>query len=204
MPEWKRETVTQVLEEYVDLSMVPHDRLVFAGTRGNVVHQTIASILLPHQNTIFIPQALVDEQGARGYIDSFRKWAELMIEDTWEVEKEIICDCFHFVGHVDWIGRLKGEKTGHCSVIDWKTPITWGKTWLAQCGAYRHLVQYHLRPEEIPVGKCGPVMLHKKGNAAKLRNDPPEAVTEAFTHYLEKLNADRYFEKGGKKYGNYG
>jgi hypothetical protein len=195
MPEWKRESVTGIMEDYVDLAMIPPDRLAFAGERGDLVHRVVASLLVPEKHTDFIPQALVMEMGAQGFIRSFEKWKTLMIEETYAVEEEIFCDCFHFVGHVDWIGRLKGEKPEYVSITDWKTPIQEGKTWYAQVGAYRHLVECHWKPQITKIGLCGPVRLHPRGNVAKFHNDRSHIATNAFTFFLQKLNADRYFEK---------
>ena len=67
--------VTEVLSDYVDLSMVPPDVLQAAAERGTLVHDICAGIL--HG---FFPPEIPEE--AKGYVDSFLIFKEKYIPDV--------------------------------------------------------------------------------------------------------------------------
>ena len=153
-------TVTEILSPFVDYSHVPPDRLEMAAERGSLVHAAIKSHLLG----LYCPPLRNDSQG---YFDSFRRWADKMIDTVIFVEKELADFEFGFIGHPDFLGILKGDN-GFASLEDWKTPLVESKTWEAQvAGGYWHLVG----KAYSNVKRCGAIMLDPKGKIAKMKEN---------------------------------
>jgi hypothetical protein len=184
-------SVTTALNKWVNLAMVPTELLELASDRGTRVHKLIPSLIFPDQYPI--PEDHIIEPDIVGYLKSFRDWMNSMVKSTLYVEKEIVCDCFNYIGHIDWIGILNGEDT--LTVLDWKTPLVESKTWPCQIAAYWHLVDSHLCPTEcrLPIiGRCGTIMLNREGRPAHMKEYTGFGPV-SFNYFLQALNLVQYF-----------
>ena len=182
-------SATTVLSPYADFSMISPAVLRHAAHRGTRVHGAIAAHLLG----LWVPTL---DNEAQPRFDSFRRWADIMVDKVVFVEKEIYCDCFDYHGHPDaalilrdWPGVV---------VIDWKSPLVESKTWTIQVAAYCHLVDKHGGlPDGLKVERAGAVMLDPKGKTAKMV-EYTESINTAFSVFLAALTAWKYFNSGGK------
>lgn len=189
-------SVTTALGRFVDWNMVPPALLELAGDRGTRVHDLIPSLIFPDRYPL--PDDHIIEPDIVGYIESFRNWYDKMVDGTWFIEKEIRCNCYGYIGHIDWIGILKGEN--NLSVLDWKTPITASKTWPLQIAGYWHLVEKHLEtyhPHKTmewrhPVARCGTIMLKRDGKPATMK-EYTKFNALSFNYFLQALNLAQYF-----------
>jgi len=179
--------VTEILKDYVDLSMVPPDVLQAAAERGTLVHDICAGILQG-----FFPPEIPEE--AKGYVDSFLIFKEKYIRDVIAVEAEVVHPQWRYVGHIDFGGYLTMFEAA--VVLDWKTPVTKSKTWEAQCAAYLEAARVTF-PNAL-WGKAGVLQLSPEGKAPKMTW--VERPAEAFHAFIMKLQADQYFrQNGGRK-----
>lgn len=181
-------SVTTVLKDAYERHAfrIPPERLQEAGERGSLVHRVIPSLIDPER--FYVPLADKNDPVAQGYIKSFLDWYDLMVERTICLEEEVVCDCFQFVGHIDWVGVLID---GSVAVIDWKTPITEGKVWGAQLGAYFHLAQNHLvLPGDVK--RIGAVQLDPGGKPGRLV-EYTQKIPYRFNDFLIALNYRRTF-----------
>ena len=184
--EIKNPSVTQALGRYVDLQHIPPARLQMATARGTKIHDYIFMDL----KDFWVPPALITPE-IEGYWASYWIFKRNMIEQTILLEKELVCDCFGYVGHLDWCGILRGE-TG-LTLLDWKSPITEGKTWRSQVAAYWHLVEKHSDPPlELPIKRCGALMLSPTGASPSFR-EYTEFHADYFNDFLLALGAYRAF-----------
>lgn len=175
-------SVTTVLGCFVDFSMVRPEVMEKATLRGKKVHGAVAAHLLG----LWVPTLSGEVQP---YFDSFRRWADIMIDQVLFVEKEIVCDCYGYIGHVD-AGLILRRET-NSTIIDWKSPITEAKTWKGQNAAYWHLVDHHT---EFPkVTRCGSVMLSPKGRTAKMK-EHTDSQAQYFNGFLGALQAYKFFK----------
>lgn len=180
-------SVTTVLGCFSDFSRVPPRVLEHAANRGTRIHGAAAA----HLSGLWVSKLTPEEQP---YFDSFRRWADIMIDKVVFVEKAITCDCFGFKGHPDAALILKGE-TG-VTVADWKSPITEGKTWKGQNAAYWHLVDKHGGiPLTVAVGvkRCASIMLSPKGKTAKMKEHTEDHLNY-FNAFLGALQAYKFFK----------
>lgn len=175
-------SVTQVLGCFTDFSRVRPEVLARATERGKQVHGAIAAHLLG----LWVPPL---DDTVQPYFDSFRRWADIMIDRVLFVEKEIICNCYDYIGHVDAGLIVKNES--HTTIIDWKSPITESKTWRGQNAAYLHLSDCHTKFPKVT--RCGSVMLSPKGRTAKLK-EHTEFQAQCFNAFLGALQAYKFFK----------
>jgi len=175
-------SVTEVLGCFTDFSMINPAVLKHACDRGTKTHNAIAA----HLSGLWV-STLDDE--VQPYFDSFRRWADIMLDRVILVENEGICDCYNFMGHYDAVVILKGEDRP--TLIDWKSPISGNRTWICQCSAYCHLAEKH---SKVPVNRCGCVMLSPKGKTAKMQ-DYTSHRNEAFSVFLAALTAFKWLKK---------
>ena len=98
--------------------------------RGAIVHNAIHCDLLGLW-------AMPLEPEYRGYFDSYKRWADLMIDEVVFVEERLVDFGNGYCGQPDSCLKLKGD-TGN-SLPDWKTAIATSKTWPLQIASYRHL-----------------------------------------------------------------
>ena len=171
---------TEVLNPWSDFSMINPAVLAHACQRGTNVHNAIAADL---QGLWVLP--LTDEE--QGYFDSWRRWADLMIDKPVLIEKEIVCDCYGYMGHPDFVGYLKEDS--RLAVIDWKTPIAEMKSWKGQAASYSHLAE-HATGEKVE--RIGSVRLAATGAIARM-TDYSDRMAEYFAAFLGALTAHKYF-----------
>lgn len=186
------ETVTEVIQPWYQSKsqFIPPDRMALAGERGSALHRMIPHSLKPDE--FQVERSDLGRADIQGYFISFTKWFELMVYTSAEVlflEKEIKCDCFGFVGHIDIICVLKD---GKILLGDWKTPVTEGPLWAAQLAAYNHLVTNHLI---LNVDRVGAIMLDPRGKQAKFKEYTKELLTH-WNGFLSFLSAWRYAHDG--------
>jgi hypothetical protein len=171
-------SVTKILSKYHEFSKVPAETLEAAQARGIDIHEYCANYARGVW-TLPLPDYL------SGYGESFKIWFNGYVEKVILVEPELRdCD-LGFSGHPDLIAVLRGD--GFPSVIDYKTPITTGKTWSAQIGAYLHLA----KKAGIDARRGGALKLKADGSAASFI--PCDDGLQAFAIFLNALNAHRYF-----------
>ena len=183
--ETKLPSTTQCLGRYVDLQHIPPERLRIATARGSKIHDYIFMDLAD----LWVPPALITPE-IEGYWESYLIFKNQMIEETIFVEKELICETYGFVGHLDWCGILVGQKEG-VSVVDWKSPVQEGRTWKAQLCAYAHLVDEH-SDIGLPVTRLGSLMLSPKGKTPKWNGYTKERAYY-FNAFLNALGAYKVF-----------
>jgi len=184
--EIKNPSVTQALSRFVDLQHIPPDRLQIATARGSKIHDYIFMDL----KELWIPPALITPE-IEGYWRSYLIFKREMIECTVLMEEKLVCTCYGYTGILDWCGVLRGEKG--VTVIDWKSPVTEGKTWRSQVAAYWHLVECHAHPAlNLPITRGGSLMLSPTGATPSFR-EYTEFHPDYFNDFLLALGAYRAF-----------
>lgn len=187
MPKCNYPSVTTCLGVWTDFSMIPPARLEFACARGSKIHKFIEDDLAGQW---IIPDLITPE--IEQYWESYTIFRDQMIEDTIFAEKELVCDGYGFIGHLDWCGILKGEDG--VTVLDWKSPVSEGKTWRSQLAAYWHLVEKHGGlPRGLKVKRCGALMLSPKGHPPRMK-EYTEFRSNFFNDFLYALGAYKAFK----------
>lgn len=174
-------SVTESLQPFTDFSQIPPDVLANAAERGSRFHTWTENYLSDKWSPI--------SNDIQGYVKSFKRWHSLAVEETLFVEKEIICPQYQFIGHIDWMGRLRGDPENFITVADWKTPITESKTWRIQLAAYWYLAKECLG---LNVRRCVVLMPKKDGKVASIK-EYTEFQACHFNIFLSTLNCTRYF-----------
>ena len=181
----KTESVTTVLNPYSDFSRIRPEVLRHAAERGTRIHGAIAA----HLQGLWVPP-LDDESQPR--FDSFRRWADIMVDQVVIVEQELRCASFGYHGHPDAALVMKGREG--VTVVDWKSPVSASKTWKGQLSAYWHLVDKHGNlPPGMKVLSCGAVMLHPGGKTAKFM-EYSDIYNQYFSAFLGALQAYKFFK----------
>lgn len=184
--EVKHPSVTRALGRYVDLQHIPPERLQLATARGTKIHDYIFMDLAE----LWVPPALITPE-IKGYWNSYLIFKNEMIEETHLIEEQLICTCYGYTGILDWCGKLRGESG--LTIIDWKSPVTEGKTWRSQVAAYWHLAAEHAEPPlPLPIERCGSLMLSPRGSTPSFR-EYTEFQPDYFNDYLLALGAYRAF-----------
>lgn len=172
-------SVTEILKPWSDFSMIPPAVLEAASVRGTAVHDACATIArgLP---------VLSMSQEIEGYVESYSRWFELMVDEVLLVEERLIDVAFGYNGEPDLIVRSNHQEI---ILVDNKTPVQLLKTWQLQCAGYYNLaVKQGITPD-----KCGSLRLHPDGKIAKMEyygnslND--------FNLFLQALNLHRFFNR---------
>ena len=177
MTDIKHPSVTQIISPWADFSMIKPDVLERAAARGTKVHQICAAIA----TGLWVPS--VPEE-CQGYIDSFRRWWDL-VETVHIVEEEIIDETYGFLGHMDICCTLKNEESP--VVVDHKTPIAQQKSWKLQLAAYHRLA-------EIRGFSCNRVFsLRLKKDGSLPIADECKDIDQHFNIFLGALSAYKYF-----------
>jgi len=192
--EIKNPSVTQALGRFVDLQHIPPERLRIATARGSKIHDYIFMDL----KELWVPPALITPE-IEGYWKSYLIFKREMIETTVLIEEKLHCTCYGYTGILDWCGIFRGEEG--LTVIDWKSPVTEGKTWRSQVAAYWHLVESHsgisiMKHEAfgLPITRCGSLMLSPTGGTPSFR-EYTEFHADYFNDFLLALGAYRAFSQ---------
>lgn len=170
-------SVTQALQPWADFSRIPPAVLEAASVRGTATHDACATIArgLPVINlTLEI----------EGYVDSYRRWFDLIVDEVLLVETRLVDLYFGYNGEPDLVIRAKN---GEVLLVDNKTPIQLAKSWRLQCAAYCALVSKN----GIVPARSGSLRLHPDGGIAKM--DYYQNSSSDFNLFLQALNIYRFF-----------
>jgi hypothetical protein len=172
-------SVTEILKPWSDFSMIPPHILEAAAVRGTAVHDACATIArgLP---VLSMPQNI------EGYVASYQRWFDLMVDEVLLVEERLVDTDFGYHGEPDLIIKAK---TGVIILVDNKTPVQLLKTWQIQCAGYWNLAA----KQGIKPDKCGSLRLHPDGKAAKMEYYTNNL--KDFNLFLQALNLYRFFNR---------
>jgi hypothetical protein len=123
----------------------------------------------------------------RGYFESFKKWAESVIDEVILVEKRLIDERLGYCGKPDMVVKLKGDKW--LSLPDIKTGQATMRAWQIQSAAYRHLAKVN----GIETSRGFPIRLKEDGSGILPIIDYPKNIQKDFNVFQGMLNAWRYF-----------
>jgi PD-(D/E)XK nuclease superfamily len=178
--------VTQILSPFTSFDKVPSEILHKAATRGTSVHALCAAIA----KDAWVPDGMVEEE-YKGYIASFRSWAETQVEKFVIIERRFGDEALGFTGQVDFV--ILG-KDGELYLVDLKTSSTHYKTYPVQMAAYHQL----LRENNIDTRGSFLVYLDKEGAFPDI--DFIEDHEEGYNVFLSALDCYKYFNRR-KKHG---
>jgi hypothetical protein len=174
-------SVTQVLQLYADFSAVKPDVLQAAAERGTIVHDACFGIVLG------LPFTPITAEGRAvvGYVNSFRRWFDAVVDDVIFRERRIIDNEHGFHGEPDLLVKAKH---GEIMLIDIKTPITKSKGWRLQLAAYSRLCTL----AGYAVDRIGSLRLSPEGKTPKVDWYEGNRLQD-FAVFLSALNVYRFF-----------
>lgn len=172
-------SVTEVLQPWSDFSGIPAAVLAAAAARGTAVHDVCATIArgLPVMN---------QPHETAGYVDSYRRWFDLMVDEALFVETRLVDVDFGYTGEPDLVIRSKAQEV---ILIDNKTPIQLVKSWQLQCAGYFNLVS----KQGITPARSGSLRLDPNGGIAKMQYYDNSMAD--FNLFLQCLNIFRFFHR---------
>lgn len=139
---FKFPSVTEILEPYVDLSMILPDILIRAQARGTAVHHLIKGYV-----TFGLVTNLPDQY--QGYMESFIQWYHDVVDKVILAEHRIYNEGIQLCGQPDLVVKFKGETLAR--VIDAKTPKGKYATWKSQVAGYKFLYDQNTgEPTDMP------------------------------------------------------
>ena len=173
------DSVTTVLSPYVDKQWFTEE----CAYRGSFVHNALSNHLLG----IWNPPATEEY---KGFIESGIAWIDENIKDVLSVEngdKTRMIDPTHkYSGQPDLIATLKINPVP--GIIDWKTSLALGPTWVGQCAGYWNLARLNGFPDAA--WACT-VRLRKDGKIA-------------LANFIQNLNLElQYFLNANAAYRRY-
>jgi hypothetical protein len=121
----------------------------------------------------------------------YRKWLMDNVESVVGGEMEVFHGQYKYMGHLDIIVRMKGEKD--LSVVDIKTPETPSKVWYLQCEAYRRAFNNMMQKEVAK--RSFALITTPKGCKV---NESRESQDSLFGNFLYAKSLYQYM-KGEKK-----
>lgn len=146
--------ISTVFKHWFNFDMVPEGVLEEAKKRGVDVHHSCA-VLAQGLFPMIAPEY-------QGYLDSFRRWFDLMVEDVLLSEERLADPVLGYHGCPDLVVR---SMQGEILLVDLKTPQSLMATWKWQVAAYAHLIaeckgwkvdragSLRLRPEGVALMK---------------------------------------------------
>lgn len=173
-------TVTTVINPWNDFSGIPQAILDAAADRGTKVHKAcelIAKGIMPSWEEL-------SNEGILGYVESFERWMEFIVDDFILVEARLVCD-LGFSGQIDFLVR---SKHGENLLVDLKTPVALKKTWRPQLGAYQYLCEEN----GYKIDRCGSLRPSPDGKIPKM--DYYNKNGEDMAGFMAALAAYRYFK----------
>lgn len=173
--------VTEIISPWAGLDKIPEDILANAANRGTRVHEICARVAAGD----FVMS--IDED-IRGYVQSFRKWFDIQVEEVLLSEERLNDEALGYTGQIDLVVMLK---EGIVALVDLKTPTTSYPTWKMQIAAYRNLLQ----KEGILPERTGSLQLHPEGKTPRMKWYEDSATD--FNAFLSALNVYNYI-RGGK------
>ena len=102
------------------------------------------------------------------------------------VEETLVNPVLGYQGTPDAILRIKGDQG--LTLVDWKTPRVFSKSWVIQIAAYFKLAEKH----DYPVFRAASLQPHPQGGKAQFK-EYTQSLKPAFAVFLSALNCWRYF-----------
>lgn len=176
--------VTEILSVYTNYDKVNPQVLKHAAERGTSVHALCAGIAKGN----WIPDGMIGEE-LIGYVNSFRKWAEVQVQKFIVVEKRYMHEEQQYSGQLDYVILGHDDKL---YLVDLKTGARAQKTYPLQMAAYDNLLRVH----NVTVAGAMLVYLNKDGGFPEITliHD----MTEELHVFLSALECWKYFNKGKK------
>jgi hypothetical protein len=169
--------VTEILSVYQDWSKISEETLKAAAARGTKVHD----LCFAHIKKVF---TFSTSGNHYAYFQSFKLWFDEYVDEVVLAEEHLYDDTYRFSGRPDLVAVLRGESAP--IVIDYKTPVTEGKTWCLQLAGYLKLAESY----ETTRGMA--LMLDPKGKIARAKPYESDQDTAVFLqmvgihHYLRR------------------
>lgn len=176
--------VTEVLRAYTSYDQVPKEILERAAARGTSVHALCAGIARGG----WIPDGMINEELV-GYVNSFKKWANLQVKKFVIVETRYSDDELKYSGQLDFVILGTDDQL---YLVDIKTSARSQKTYPVQMAAYDRLLRNH----KIQVKSAILVYLNKDGEFPEVHLI--EDMTTELHVFLSALDCWHYFNKGKK------
>jgi hypothetical protein len=166
--------ISTVFKHWFNFDMVPEGVLEEAKKRGVDVHHSCA-VLAQGLFPMIAPEY-------QGYLDSFRRWFDLMVEDVLLSEERLVDPVLGYHGCPDLLVR---SKQGEIILVDLKTPQVLMPTWKWQLAAYDHLVEIN---KGWKIERCGSLRLNSDGGPAKMEYYEDRDRRRNFMVFLSALN----------------
>lgn len=166
-------SVTDVIAPYIDKGWFTDE----CRERGSAVH----AVCEAHMQGLYAPKLISTWQL---YVDSFKRWADLVIDKIILAEVRLVNDSLGYCGKPDAIITMKG--TDKVILVDWKTSQGRQKWWELQICAYRELAEYN----GIKTQRGLSVRLKKDGLMA-IADEYPDM--KAWNIFVGLLNSHRFF-----------
>ena len=182
--------VTEILSSYISFDNVPSESLQKATTRGSRVHDHCEY----HALSLFVEEP--DEE-CKLYVDSFKKWFDLMVDKVYHTEMRLNHPTYKFSGKFDMLVHIKSDPADCITVLDIKTPQTKSLSWELQTAAYHILVEEVLG---FKVERRMALILNKDGRIAKpIEHTDHKKDKDLF---LKAVEIHRFFKLKKKKWDN--
>ena len=169
-------SVTQIINEFADYSMVSTMNFNLSISRGNVVHKHCLAIA----RGLTVPELNGE---AQGYIQSFQKWIDYVKPEIIAVEPEVKNDKFGYIGHPDLIYK----KNEQVYLLDIKTGQTPSWTWTIQLAAY-----YYCDLPSSPISAVEILSPHPLGDIPRVFRYSRDSINKAYSIFINMLNVYRY------------
>ena len=177
---FKYPSVTEILQPYVDLSMVKAEVLELAKIRGTIVHAISAGIAR-------FGIAVNTPQQYQGYVKSFQHFHR-EIEDIEMIEERIFNDAIRCCGQPDLVAKRYTDRIER--VWDIKTPVAVYPTWKGQIAMYKWLYEQKTgRLTDMP----GHIRLRENGNPPIITLLSPEEYETELRMFFSILTAYHHY-----------
>jgi hypothetical protein len=172
-------SVTTVISPYKDFSGVNPEVLEAACQRGTEFHALAAA----HLAGTWIPEVPANVEGR---FLSFTRWAAAQVAEVIWVEKTLVHPVLRYRGTPDALLQLRGDEG--LTLTDWKTPVTFDKSWIVQTAGYKELVEKN----GWPVSRIATLQPHPGGGPAKFR-EFTKSLNLGLSVFISLLNAWHFF-----------
>lgn len=178
--------VTTIANLFADFSSIDKDVLEVAAERGTDVHKLCAAqaqgLLVSDCPEIY-----------EGYLKSFSDWANENVDAILLCEQRRYCKTYMITGMMDYVVRLKGEKT--LTLIDLKTSSARYPSWDLQMGGYNYLLRDTSPAMEIEKA----LLIRLKKDGSKPIVNRVENLHEAEDVFFHALECYKYMRMKPKK-----
>lgn len=179
------EIISQVGKYWLSFDHVPPDRLEFACQRGSDFHRLAAL----HAQKLWVDEV---PDSCVGFFSSFTAWFLDFVEEVVLVEQTLVHPTLRYTGTPDAIVRMKGDTW--LTLLDWKTPRVFSKSWRLQLAAYKSLADENGYLQSLE--RVASLQPHPDGGRAKFE-EYTKSLTPDFAVFLSGLNVWRYFNANG-------